>query len=85
MIIEKLTLGSLPASKKVYVPGARYSDIRVPMREISLHPSSGEDAVTVYDTSGIYTDEAITPNIDKGLEPLRKLSLIHISEPTRPY
>lgn len=72
MIIEKLTLGSLPASKKVYVPGARYSDIRVPMREISLHPSSGEDAVTVYDTSGIYTDEAITPNIDKGLEPLRK-------------
>lgn len=72
MIIEKLTLGSLPASKKVYVPGARYSDIRVPMREISLHPSSGEDAVTVYDTSGIYTDEAITPNIDKGLESLRK-------------
>ena len=72
MIIEKLTLGSLPASKKVYVPGSRYSDIRVPMREISLHPSSGEDAVTVYDTSGIYTDEAITPNIDKGLEPLRK-------------
>lgn len=72
MIIEKLTLGSLPASKKVYVPGARYSDIRVPMREISLHPSSGEDAVIVYDTSGIYTDEAITPNIDKGLEPLRK-------------
>jgi phosphomethylpyrimidine synthase len=72
MIIEKLTLGSLPASKKVYVPGSRFSDIRVPMREISLHPSSGEDAVTVYDTSGIYTDEAITPNIDKGLEPLRK-------------
>ena len=72
MIIEKLTLGSLPASKKVYVPGSRYSDLRVPMREISLHPSSGEDAVTVYDTSGIYTDEAITPNIDKGLEPLRK-------------
>ena len=72
MIIEKLTLGSLPASKKVYVAGSRYSDIRVPMREISLHPSSGEDAVTVYDTSGIYTDEAITPNIDKGLEPLRK-------------
>lgn len=53
-----------PASRKVYVTGSR-PDVRVPMREIALTPTSGrfgtEDnpPVRVYDTSGPYTDPAI--------------------------
>ncbi len=58
-----VTRGSLPASKKVYV-----GDLKVPMREISL--SNGE-SLTVYDTSGPYTDEAQTLDIMRGLPKTR--------------
>ena len=48
-----ITTGALPASSKVYITGTLH-DIRVPMRRIEL--SGGEPALTVYDTSGPYTD-----------------------------
>jgi phosphomethylpyrimidine synthase len=32
----------LPASAKVYKTAAIHGGLRVPMREITLHPSSGE-------------------------------------------
>ena len=47
---------SLPASHKVYRPGTLHAGLRVPMREIVLHPSSGEPPVVVYDPSGPFTD-----------------------------
>ncbi len=62
-----LTREPLPASRKVYVPGAR-ADVRVPMREITQ--SNGE-AVTVYDTSGPYTDPQATIDVRRGLPALR--------------
>ena len=62
----------LPASRKVYKGGSLHPDIRVPMREISLHPSAGESALTVYDSSGPYTDQAIKINIEHGLRRLRE-------------
>lgn len=37
-----VTTGALPASAKVHVAGVIHPDIRVPMREIALHPSAGE-------------------------------------------
>ncbi len=58
-----VTRGALPASKKVYV-----SDLKVPMREIAL--SNGE-SLTVYDTSGPYTDEAAQLDIMRGLPKTR--------------
>ncbi|MFZ0694378.1 MAG: phosphomethylpyrimidine synthase ThiC, partial [Alphaproteobacteria bacterium] len=64
--------GALPGSRKVYVPSQKVSGengIQVAMREIAL--SSGEQALTVYDTSGPYTDPAIATDIEKGLAPLR--------------
>ncbi|MBI4496442.1 MAG: phosphomethylpyrimidine synthase ThiC, partial [Chloroflexi bacterium] len=67
----------LPGSHKVYVSGAR-PDVRVPMREISLTPTSGrfgnEDnpPLRVYDTSGPYTDPAVTTDVRQGLTPLRR-------------
>ena len=62
---------SLPASRKVYHRGSLHADLRVPMREIQLHPSSGEPPLTVYDTSGPYTDPSVTIDIEHGLPRIR--------------
>jgi phosphomethylpyrimidine synthase len=68
-------------SRKIYVQGSR-ADIRVPMREISLDVtptdfstgnSSGEinPPVTVYDTSGPYTEPNVVIDVRKGLADVR--------------
>ncbi|HLQ08311.1 MAG TPA: phosphomethylpyrimidine synthase ThiC [Steroidobacteraceae bacterium] len=57
----------LPASRKVYKSGSLHPGLRVPMREIELHPSAGEAPLTVYDPSGPYTDPAVTIDINRGL------------------
>ncbi|MGB2200549.1 MAG: phosphomethylpyrimidine synthase ThiC [Pseudooceanicola atlanticus] len=67
-----VTTGPLPASRRVWHAGDRYSDIRVPMREIDLHPTAGEPPVTVYDSSGPYTDPDAEIAIDRGLPRLRE-------------
>lgn len=63
-----LTREPLPASRKRYLPGSR-ADIAVPMREIMQ--SNGE-AVTVYDTSGPYTDPAVNIDVRQGLPAVRQ-------------
>ena len=67
-----VTCGPLPASQKRYVSGNLHADIRVPMRDIALHPTAGEPPVTVYDSSGPYTDPDIGIEIDQGLPCLRE-------------
>ncbi len=62
---------SLPASRKIYVSGALHSDVRVPLREIAVHPTAGEPALKVYDSSGPYTDPAVKIDIARGLPRLR--------------
>ncbi|WP_414643426.1 phosphomethylpyrimidine synthase ThiC [Brevundimonas sp.] len=64
--------GSIPTgeragSRKVYVQGELYPDIRVPFREVAVHPSANEPPVTIYDSSGPYTDPTVTIDITKGL------------------
>lgn len=74
-----ITRTPLPNSKKIYIPGTLYPDIRVPMREITLSDSKhsingtkeSNPAVTVYDTSGPFTDSSITINLEKGIPPVR--------------
>ena len=58
-----------PASRKIYVPGNLYP-ISVAKREISL--ASPNDPVTVYDTSGPYTDVLVDLDVRKGLPRLRE-------------
>ena len=72
-----------PSSRKVYVPGQLYPDIRVPMREVTLtaaatredstHKSqaSVDPSVTIYDTSGPYTDPDVSVDLRKGLPSVR--------------
>ncbi len=62
-----LTREPFPQSRKVHVPGTQ-DGVHVPMREIAL--TNGE-AVTVYDTSGPYTDPQAAIDIRRGLAPLR--------------
>jgi phosphomethylpyrimidine synthase len=68
---------SFPNSRKVYIAGSR-PDLCVPMREIRLCDSRSRlgpiahDAVTVYDTSGPYTDPAAHIDLRAGLPPLRE-------------
>ena len=63
----EVTTGPLPSSRKVYVAGDIHADIRVPVREIDLHPSANEPSVPVYDTSGPYTDPNVSIDVEKGL------------------
>ncbi|MCK5425781.1 MAG: phosphomethylpyrimidine synthase ThiC, partial [Emcibacter sp.] len=67
----KVSTGPLPASRKIYVKGTVAPDIRVPMREITLHPTANEKPVRVYDTSGPYTDPDVKIDIYKGLARMR--------------
>jgi phosphomethylpyrimidine synthase len=67
-----VTHGPLPASEKIYVEGERLGGIRVPMRNIHTHESANEPPLTVYDTSGIYTDPNAEIDIDSGLPRIRE-------------
>ena len=70
-VAPTVTTGQLPASRRVWQGGELYPQIRVPMREIDLHPSAGEPSVTLYDSSGPYTDPDSEIAIDRGLPRLR--------------
>ena len=70
------SVAGFPNSQKIYITGSR-SDLRVPMREVCLADTptmfGGEKnlPVTLYDTSGPYTDPAVTVNLRDGLPSVR--------------
>ena len=61
-----VSTGPLPASRKIGVPGKRFSELRVQMREIDIAPSAKEPPVRAYDPSGPYTDPAVKIDIRAG-------------------
>ncbi len=76
----RITRTPFTGSRRVYVEGSDPS-IQVPMREIVLSPTeagrnngvAGDNPpVTVYDTSGPYTDPDVEIDVRKGLKPLRQ-------------
>ena len=64
----EVTTGPLTASKKVYINPKDAPDLKVPVREIALSEGAGEPDVRVYDASGPYTDNAVTIDVEKGLD-----------------
>ena len=69
----------LPNSKRVYVEGKLHADIRVPMRQIQLSPTTVSECdvrpnkpVRVYDCSGPWGDPAFAGKSDEGLPALRR-------------
>ena len=76
-----ITRDPFPASRKIYVAGTLHTDVQVPMREITLEPTrsrlpgvaaTANPPLTVYDTSGPYTDPNVAIDLKKGLPQLRK-------------
>ena len=79
--LSAITSGPLPASCKVYVSGTLYPHLRVPMREIQQtstrqHASNAgsvpNPSIAVYDTSGPYTDPAVSIDVRQGIAPIRR-------------
>ncbi|GAA5099348.1 phosphomethylpyrimidine synthase ThiC [Chryseobacterium ginsengisoli] len=75
---HKITRSPFPNSKKIYVEG-KIHPINVAMREIHLSPTKLTNGkieenppVTIYDTSGPYTDENSEIDIEKGLPRIRE-------------
>lgn len=77
---ENISKQPFPNSKKIYVKGKIHPQINVAMREISLNDTknslTGEltqnEPVTVYDTSGPYTDPNKVINVHNGIERIRE-------------
>ncbi|GAB4088575.1 phosphomethylpyrimidine synthase ThiC [Hydrogenophaga soli] len=63
-----LTREPFPASTKVHEAGRIHPGIRVPLREVRL---TNGDTVSLYDTSGPYTDPSATIDVRRGLPDLR--------------
>ena len=74
--VDEKAVKPFPNSNKIYISGSQAS-IRVPMREIQCddtHTSSGVEKnlpITVYDTSGPYSDPDVEIDIKRGLLPVR--------------
>ncbi len=73
-----LTTAPFPHSRKIYVRG-KIHDVAVAMREIEQSPThiagggiEPNPSITVYDTSGPYTDSAASTNVRAGLPRLRE-------------
>ncbi|MBL8912804.1 MAG: phosphomethylpyrimidine synthase ThiC [Archangium sp.] len=77
--LARITRTPFAQSSKIYVGGAKFSDLRVPMREISQSDTTHADGrvthnapITVYDTSGPFSDPTVEIDLRKGLPPLRE-------------
>jgi phosphomethylpyrimidine synthase len=75
---EVITREPISGSRKIYVKGSM-DHVMVPMREITLdtttHPNGRKEnnvPVTVYDTSGPYTDPTVNTDVKKGLPRIRE-------------
>ncbi|RBW58179.1 phosphomethylpyrimidine synthase ThiC [Tenacibaculum sp. E3R01] len=75
-----ITRHPFPNSNKIYVQGEIHPDIKVAMREIELSDTvdsmtkkrTPNEPVTIYDTSGPYTDPTKEINIHNGIERIRE-------------
>jgi phosphomethylpyrimidine synthase len=67
----KVTTGPIAGSRKIYATPDAAPDLRVPLREIALDASSGEPPLPVYDPSGIYTDNDVAIDVERGLKRAR--------------
>jgi phosphomethylpyrimidine synthase len=68
---SSVTTGAIAGSRKIYTSPDGRPDINVPFREIALEPTAREEPYRAYDTSGPYTDPAVTIDLEAGLPPVR--------------
>ncbi|HKJ62779.1 MAG TPA: phosphomethylpyrimidine synthase ThiC, partial [Hyphomicrobiales bacterium] len=65
----EVSTGPITGSRKVY---AEADGLKVPLREIVLHPSANEPPVRVYDSSGPYTEDNAQIDVERGLPRTRE-------------
>ena len=53
---ENITIGPFPSSKKIYLKGKIFSNIRVPIKQIKLSKEAKPNIIHLYDTSGAYSE-----------------------------
>ncbi len=75
-IAPTIPTGERPGSRKVYQEGVLHPCLRVPFREVAVHPSAQEPPLTLYDPSGPYTDPAAAIDIRQGLTRSREAWVI---------
>jgi phosphomethylpyrimidine synthase len=74
--LSEAVVRPIPGSRKIHVQGSR-SDLQVPLREIcqaqtpTLFGGENNPSITVYDTSGPYTDPDYAVDLASGLPALR--------------
>ncbi|NTV28526.1 MAG: phosphomethylpyrimidine synthase ThiC [Candidatus Omnitrophica bacterium] len=56
-------------SRKVYVQGQLFSELRVPFREVEL--DSGAKSLRLYDVTGSFTDPQVSVDMRAGMAPIR--------------
>ena len=66
-----VTTGPITGSCKVHSSPQGHPELRVPFREVALHPSAGEPPLRLYDTSGAFTDPSVRIDLEAGLPPVR--------------
>jgi phosphomethylpyrimidine synthase len=67
----QVTTGPIAGSRKAYASGCAHPDLRIPFREVAVHPTANEAPVTIYDASGPYTDPDAAIDIEAGLQRTR--------------
>ena len=72
----KVTTGALPGSRRVWTSPKASPGLKVPHREIDLHPTANEPPVRVYDTSGPYSDPDAKIDVEHGLPRVRLASIL---------
>jgi Thiamine biosynthesis protein ThiC len=93
-----VTTGSIPGSRKAYLSGEMYPELRIPLREIQQTDSRNRDGsvehnpnIPVYDCSGPFTDPDTQIDIHAGLPATRwqwtamETPLEHRPEPSSAY
>lgn len=66
-----VTTGPIVGSRKIWSSPPCQPGMRVPFREIALHPSAHEEPLRLYDSSGPYTDPEARIDLSAGLAQLR--------------
>ncbi|GAT76116.1 thiamine biosynthesis protein ThiC [Ehrlichia ruminantium] len=60
---------TFPSSRKEYIPGKIYKNIKIGMRKVSFNNDT--ESILIYDTGGPHSDQDIQTNINNGIKKLR--------------
>ena len=66
-----VTVGAIAGSRKIYSTPPGQSGMAIPFRQVALDRTATEPPFRLYDTSGAYTDDTATIDLEAGLPPVR--------------